>query len=119
LPCWRSISLKTLAALCVRPPHAAREVTPFLDWCWHECRDQLRLVSERQPGHPDHPDDIKAVAVIVLASGWHARAPDRTVALGLIIGGAIATPSTASHMARVDFALFHLQIGARPSIGTV
>jgi signal peptidase II len=56
---------------------------------------------------------IKAVAVIILAI-WMARSRTllATVALGLIIGGAVG--NAVDHFAYgavVDFALFHLQIG--------
>ena len=56
---------------------------------------------------------IKAVAVIVLAI-WMARSRNllATVALGLIIGGAIGNAiDRFAYGAVVDFALFHLQIG--------
>jgi signal peptidase II len=56
---------------------------------------------------------IKAVAVIALAI-WMARARTMiaTVALGLIIGGAIGNAiDRFAYGAVVDFALFHLQIG--------
>ena len=56
---------------------------------------------------------IKAVAVIVLAI-WMARSRTliATVALGLIIGGAIGNAiDRFAYGAVVDFALFHLQIG--------
>ena len=56
---------------------------------------------------------IKAVAVIVLAI-WMARSrtPLATLALGLIIGGAIGNGiDRFAYGAVVDFALFHLQIG--------
>jgi signal peptidase II len=56
---------------------------------------------------------IKAVAVIVLAI-WMARSSTlmATVALGLIIGGAIGNAiDRFAYGAVVDFALFHLQIG--------
>jgi signal peptidase II len=56
---------------------------------------------------------IKAVAVIVLAI-WMARSRHwlATVALGLIIGGAIGNAvDRVAYGAVVDFALFHLQIG--------
>ena len=55
----------------------------------------------------------KAVAVIVLAI-WMARSRTlmATVALGLIIGGAIGNAiDRFAYGAVVDFALFHLQIG--------
>ena len=56
---------------------------------------------------------IKAVAVIVLAV-WMARSRNwlATVALGLIIGGAIGNAiDRVAYGAVVDFALFHVQIG--------
>jgi signal peptidase II len=56
---------------------------------------------------------VKAVAVIVLAV-WMARSRTwlATVALGLIIGGAIGNGiDRFAYGAVVDFALFHLQIG--------
>src|ERR1700709_638958 len=58
---------------------------------------------------------IKAVAVIVLAI-WMARARTllATVALGLIIGGAIGNAiDRFAYGAVVDFALFHVQIGGK------
>jgi signal peptidase II len=59
---------------------------------------------------------VKAVAVIVLAV-WMARSRTliATVALGLIIGGAIGNAiDRFAYGAVVDFALFHLQIGGKP-----
>jgi signal peptidase II len=56
---------------------------------------------------------VKAVAVIVLAI-WMARSRTAlaTIALGLIIGGAIGNGiDRLAYGAVVDFALFHLQIG--------
>jgi signal peptidase II len=56
---------------------------------------------------------IKAVAVIVLAI-WMARSRNllATLALGLIIGGAVGNAvDRVAYGAVVDFALFHLQIG--------
>ena len=56
---------------------------------------------------------IKAVAVIVLGV-WMARSRTllATLALGLIIGGAVGNGiDRFLHGAVVDFALFHLQIG--------
>jgi signal peptidase II len=56
---------------------------------------------------------IKAVAVIVLAI-WMSRSRTllATVALGLIIGGAIGNAiDRFAYGAVVDFALFHVQIG--------
>jgi signal peptidase II len=57
---------------------------------------------------------VKAVAVIILAI-WMARARTllATTALGLIIGGAIGNAiDRIAYGAVVDFALFHVQIGA-------
>jgi signal peptidase II len=59
---------------------------------------------------------VKAVAVIALAI-WMARSRTvmATVALGLIIGGAIGNAiDRFAYGAVVDFALFHLQIGGKP-----
>ena len=59
---------------------------------------------------------IKAVAVIVLAI-WMARSRTlmATVALGLIIGGAIGNViDRLAYGAVIDFALFHVQIGGKP-----
>jgi signal peptidase II len=58
---------------------------------------------------------IKAVAVLVLAI-WMARSQTllATIALGLIIGGAIGNGiDRFAHGAVVDFALFHLDIGGK------
>ena len=58
---------------------------------------------------------IKAVAVIVLAV-WMTRSRHwlATVALGLIIGGAIGNAiDRVAYGAVVDFALFHIQIGEK------
>jgi signal peptidase II len=58
---------------------------------------------------------IKVVAVIVL-SIWMARSTTRiaTLALGMIIGGAIGNAiDRLAYGAVVDFALFHVQIGEK------
>ena len=58
---------------------------------------------------------IKAVAVLVLAI-WMARSQTllATIALGLIIGGAIGNGiDRFAYGAVVDFALFHLDIGGK------
>jgi signal peptidase II len=58
---------------------------------------------------------IKAVAVVVLAI-WMARSQSRlaTIALGLIIGGAVGNAiDRLAYGAVVDFALFHVQIGGK------
>ncbi len=59
---------------------------------------------------------VKAVAVIALAI-WMARSRTliATVALGLIIGGAIGNAiDRFAYGAVLDFALFHLRIGGKP-----
>ena len=59
---------------------------------------------------------FKAIAVIVLAV-WMARSQTRTatIALGLIIGGALGNAiDSLAYGAVVDFALFHVQIGEKP-----
>ena len=59
---------------------------------------------------------VKASAVIVLAI-WMARSRTlmATIALGLIIGGAIGNAiDHFAYGAVVDFALFHVQIGGKP-----
>ena len=58
---------------------------------------------------------IKVVAVIILAI-WMARSRTliATIALGLIIGGAVGNAiDRLAYGAVVDFALFHLQIGEK------
>jgi signal peptidase II len=58
---------------------------------------------------------VKAVAVIVLAI-WMARSRTliATLALGLIIGGAIGNAiDRFAYGAVVDFALFHIQLGGQ------
>jgi len=92
----------------------AVKVTPFFDlvlawnvgisFGWFQNDSQLAQISLMI---------IKAVAVIVLAI-WMARSrtPLATIALGLIIGGAIGNGiDRFAYGAVVDFALFHLQIG--------
>ena len=92
----------------------AVKVTPFFDlvlawnvgisFGWFQNDSQLAQISLMI---------IKAVAVIVLAI-WMARSrtPLATIALGLIIGGAIGNAiDRFAYGAVVDFALFHLQIG--------
>jgi signal peptidase II len=59
---------------------------------------------------------VKAAAVILLAV-WMARSRTllATIALGLIIGGAIGNAiDRFTYGAVVDFALFHVQIGGKP-----
>lgn len=58
---------------------------------------------------------VKALAVVALAI-WMARSQTRlaTVALGLIIGGAIGNGiDRLLHGAVVDFALFHIELGGK------
>jgi signal peptidase II len=82
------------------------KVTPFFDLvlAWNVGISQIAQISLMI---------IKAVAVIVLAI-WMARSRTAlaTIALGLIIGGAIGNGiDRFAYGAVVDFALFHLQIG--------
>ena len=59
---------------------------------------------------------VKAVAVVVLAI-WMARSRTliATVALGLIIGGAVGNAiDRFAYGAVVDFALFHVEIAGKP-----
>ena len=92
----------------------AVKITPFFDlvlawnvgisFGWLQSESQLAQIALMA---------IKAVAVVVLAI-WMARSRTRiaTVALGLIIGGAIGNAiDRFAYGAVVDFALFHVQIG--------
>src|SRR5713101_9286542 len=92
----------------------AVKVTPFFDlvlawnvgisFGWFQNDSQIAQISLMI---------IKAVAVIVLAI-WMARSRTliATLALGLIIGGAVGNGiDRFAYGAVVDFALFHLQIG--------
>jgi signal peptidase II len=92
----------------------AVQVTPFFDlvlawnvgisFGWFQNNSQIAQLSLML---------VKAVAVIVLAI-WMARSRTliATLALGLIIGGAIGNAiDRFAYGAVVDFALFHLQIG--------
>jgi signal peptidase II len=92
----------------------AVKVTPFLDlvlawnvgisFGWFQSENQFAQVALIA---------IKAVAVIVLGI-WMARSRTllATLALGLIIGGAVGNGiDRFLHGAVVDFALFHLDIG--------
>jgi signal peptidase II len=59
---------------------------------------------------------VKAMAVVVLAV-WMARSRTlmATIALGMIIGGAIGNAiDRFAHGAVVDFALFHVEIAGKP-----
>src|ERR1700704_1004301 len=93
----------------------AVKVTPFLDLvlAWNVGISFGWFQSE-SPAAQIILMAIKAVAVIVLAI-WMARSRTllATVALGLIIGGAIGNAiDRFAYGAVVDFALFHVQIGA-------
>ncbi len=97
--------------------HGAVKVTPFFDlvlalntgisygWFQNEsATGQAVLLA------------AKAIAVVVLAI-WMARSQSRlaTIALGLIIGGAIGNAiDRLAYGAVVDFALFHVEIGGKP-----
>ena len=94
----------------------AVKVTPFFDlvlawnvgisFGWLQSDSQLTQIALMM---------IKAAAVIVLAI-WMARSRTltATVALGLIIGGAIGNAiDRFAYGAVVDFALFHVQIGGK------
>ncbi|WP_369726631.1 signal peptidase II [Bradyrhizobium sp. LLZ17] len=94
--------------------HGAVRVTPFFDlvlawnigisfgWLQNDSQAaQLALMA------------VKALAVVALAI-WMARSQTRlaTIALGLIIGGAIGNGiDRLAYGAVVDFALFHVEIG--------
>src|ERR1700716_3614840 len=95
----------------------AVQVTPFFDlvlawnvgisFGWFQNDSQIAQISLMI---------IKAVAVVVLAI-WMARSRTliATIALGMIIGGAIGNAiDRFAYGAVVDFALFHLQIGGKP-----
>ena len=91
-------------------------VTPFFDlvlawnvgisFGWFQTDNQLAQVALIA---------IKAIAVVVLGI-WMARSSTllATLALGLIIGGAIGNAiDRVAYGAVVDFALFHVQIGEK------
>ena len=95
----------------------AVEVTPFFDlvlawnigisFGWFQNDSQIAQIALMV---------VKAAAVIALAI-WMARSRTliATLALGLIIGGAIGNAiDRFAYGAVVDFALFHLQIGGKP-----
>jgi signal peptidase II len=96
--------------------HGAVQVTPFFDlvlawnvgisFGWFQSDSPLAQIGLMI---------VKAVAVIVLAI-WMARSRTliATLALGLIIGGAIGNAiDRFAYGAVVDFALFHVQIGEK------
>jgi len=96
------------------PHRGAVKVTPFFDLvlAWNVGISFGWFQSDNQ-GAQILLMIIKAVAVIILAI-WMARSRTliATVALGLIIGGAIGNAiDRFAYGAVVDFALFHLQIG--------
>jgi signal peptidase II len=94
----------------------AVKLTPFFDlvlawnvgisFGWFQSDDQFAQIALMV---------IKAVAVIALAV-WMARSHTRlaTIALGLIIGGAIGNAiDRLAYGAVVDFALFHVEIAGK------
>jgi signal peptidase II len=94
----------------------AVKVTPFFDlvlawnvgisFGWFQSDSQLAQIALMA---------IKVIAVIVLGI-WMARSSTQlaTLALGLIIGGAIGNGiDRFLHGAVVDFALFHIEIGGK------
>ena len=94
----------------------AVEVTPFFDlvlawnvgisFGWLQSENQFAQIALMA---------IKAIAVIALAI-WMARSRTliATVALGMIIGGAIGNAiDRFAYGAVVDFALFHVQLGGK------
>jgi signal peptidase II len=98
------------------PRRGAVAVTPFFDlvlawntgisYGWFQSESQFVQVILML---------VKAVAVVVLAV-WMARSQTRlvTIALGLIIGGAIGNGiDRFAYGAVVDFALLHLDIGGK------
>src|SRR3982075_3699418 len=92
----------------------AVRVTPFLDLvlAWN-VGISFGWLQNDSPAAQISLMIIKAVAVIILAI-WMARSRTliATVALGLIIGGAIGNAiDRFAYGAVVDFALFHVQIG--------
>ena len=92
----------------------AVRVTPFFDLvlAWNVGISFGWLQSEN-PMAQIALGTVKAVAVVVLAI-WMARSRTMlaTVALGLIIGGAVGNAiDRFAYGAVVDFALFHVQIG--------
>ena len=97
--------------------HGAVKLTPFFDlvlawnigisFGWFQNDSQVAQIALMA---------IKAVAVVALAI-WMARSRTllATLALGLIIGGAIGNAiDRFAYGAVVDFALFHVQIGGKP-----
>jgi signal peptidase II len=91
-------------------------VTPFFDlWLTWNTGISYGWFQDQGPVGQAILLAFKAVAVIVLAI-WMARSQTRTatVALGLIIGGAIGNAIDGfAYGAVVDFALFHVQIGEK------
>jgi signal peptidase II len=92
----------------------AVRVTPFFDLvlAWNTGISFGWLQSD-SPGMQTALMVVKALAVVALAV-WMARSRDllATVALGLIIGGAVGNAiDRLAYGAVVDFALFHVEIG--------
>ena len=99
----------------------AVQVTPFFDlvlawnvgisfgWFQNDSLLAQILLTVDQGRRRDRAGDLDGAVPTVLA----------TVALGLIIGGAIGNAiDRFAYGAVVDFALFHVEIGEKPSIGT-
>jgi signal peptidase II len=96
----------------------AVRVTPFFDLvlAWNVGISFGWFQNDGQVAHQIGLMIVKAVAVIVLAI-WMTRSRTllATIALGLIIGGAIGNAvDRFAYGAVVDFALFHLQFGGKP-----
>ena len=97
--------------------HGAVAVTPFFDLVleWNTGISYGWFQNEGATGQAVLLA-VKAVAVVVLAI-WMARSRTllATLALGLIIGGAIGNAiDRFTYGAVVDFAMFHVQIGGKP-----
>ncbi len=94
----------------------AVKVTPFFDlWLAWNPGISFGWFQNDSPAAQIVLMAVKAVAVIVLAI-WMARSRTllATVALGLIIGGAVGNGiDRFAYGAVVDFALFHVQIGEK------
>ena len=107
----------TSTTVAAAPARSAVEVTPFFDlvlawnigisFGWLQSENQLAQIALMA---------IKGIAVIALAI-WMARSRTliATLALGLIIGGAIGNAiDRFAYGAVVDFALLHIQLGGKP-----
>ena len=113
--CWCSTKLWLLFVFDIAH-RGAVEVTPFFDlvlawnigisFGWLQSENQLAQIALMA---------IKGIAVIALAI-WMARSRTliATLALGLIIGGAIGNAiDRFAYGAVVDFALLHIQLGGK------